>query len=212
VCVMAGTQGFTNRSVESCREWRRGVSVALAAMVALGALVYGYADHSAPPVAQRGDRIDFSSMATVVSLDDYARSNLRALDSQVKDDRLGVDLLPAVLTTTTSAKADFRQTAAGEAPHLTQLIARHAAKLHGHLEAGLAANATGHMKALGGSNGHVPAIDPNGTVAVSAGLQRTGMSLASSRSVTGSIGRGGLGASLSRSGSARQGGFSGLAN
>jgi hypothetical protein len=212
VCVMAGTQGLTNRSVESYWEWRRAVSVTLAAMVAFGALAYDYANHSAQPVSQRGDRIDFSSMATVVSLEDYARSNLRALDSEVKDDRLGVDLLPAVLTTTISAKADFRQHAAVEATHLTQLISRHAAKLHGHLEAGLAANATGDMKALGGANGHGNAVDPDGTVAVSAGLQRTGMSLASSRSVTGSIGRGGLGDSLSRSGPARQGGLSGLAN
>jgi hypothetical protein len=208
---MAGTQGLTYRSVKSYLDWRRAVAACLVAMAALGGLVYGYAKHSATQVAQRGDRIDFSSMATVVSLEDYARNNLRALEPEVKDDRLGVVLPPSLLTTTISAKADFRQYGAVDVPHLTQLIAQHAAKLHDHLEAGLATNAAGVM-VLEGSNGNIPAIAPKGTVTLSAALHRTGVSLTPSTSATRSIGRGSLGASLSRSGPARQGGLSSLAD
>jgi hypothetical protein len=205
---MAGTQGFINRSVESQSSWRTALSVGLAATVGL-VLAHGYFSDSERAVGQRGDRIDFSSMATVVSLEDYAKSDFRTLRSEAKDDRLSVDILPVVLTTTNSAKADFRQHDV-EVPHLTQLIARHAAKLHGHLETGLVANAAGQSTVPGHRDGD--GIDLKGTVALSAALHRTGMSLAPSPSAARSIGRNGLGASLSRSGPARQGGLSGLAN
>jgi len=207
---MAGTQSSSASTFSPVWNWRKTGSIAVAMALVLGALAYGYLHRPAPPVGERGDRIEFSSLATVVSLEDYAKSDLRALGSEAKDDRLSVDLLPVVLASTNSAKTDLH----ADTAELTKLIAQHAAKLHQHLEAGLGPRIENVGLAARADSPHLHATNSVGAMAISSTLQRTEENLTRSLSATSrSTARGGVGASItSRGGAARRGGLTGLAN
>lgn len=105
------------------------------ALCALSAPAYFYLDHIATSTAERADRIDFSSLATVVPI---GESEWRV--QGLKDDRIPNDLPKLTLATTGGVKTNLQSTIAKTTPKLSTLVAKHAAKLRRHLEQGLSSD------------------------------------------------------------------------
>jgi hypothetical protein len=111
-------------------------------LIVVGAGVgYGYFPDVPAPVGERGDRIDFSSLATVVTIDEYAASQIQGLSSEFKDDKLGLSGLPVPLATTSIVKANFGAPAETVAADLSALVAEYGTKLQHHLDSGWNASA-----------------------------------------------------------------------
>lgn len=109
------------------------------ALCALSAPAYFYFDQIATGTAERADRIDFSSLATVVPIDE-SEWRVQGLGSELKDDRIPNDLPRLTLATTGGVKTNLQSTIAKTTPKLSTLVAKHAAKLRRHLEQGLSSD------------------------------------------------------------------------
>jgi hypothetical protein len=147
----------------------------------VGALAYISSERGTAGGGQRGDRIDFSSLATVVSIDDYSPVQVQGLSAGIKDDKITLEQ--------TSAEQPIAQTPA----KLPELVDRHAEKLQRHLEQGLRLDSAGENVRAGLSKSQALQAD-------AAQIANVGASLA-----------GGLKGSISggRTGS-RQGALSGV--
>ena len=106
----------------------------------LAAVIYVFFDQS-PGSAQRADRIDFSSLSTVVSFEDYSLAEAPEANAGRKHHRVVMDLPPLGLATAADAKADYG-TSTPSLSKLPALLAKHTAKLQQHLEEGLTAQAS----------------------------------------------------------------------
>jgi hypothetical protein len=132
---MAGTRSRTPVRIETLPDRRKWFIFGTAvAVCTIGAIVYAYFHHSVASTAQRGDRIDFSSLATVVAIEEDTEWRSRLLNSGEKDDKLGPELSLASATTV-SMKTNLGETL--HPPEISSLVAKHAAKLQKHLEQGL---------------------------------------------------------------------------
>jgi hypothetical protein len=124
---------------------------------------YIYLDRSAAGGGQRGDRIDFSSLATVVSIDDYSPvHHVQGLSAGIKDDKIG---LAAELEKTGTEQPGARTTA-----KLPELVARHAEKLQRHLEQGLRLDPAGENVRAGLSKSQALQADATQIAKVGASL------------------------------------------
>lgn len=132
------------QTLRCSRKW--SLFCAASALCALGAPAYFYFNHIPTSSAERADRIDFSSLATVVPIDD-SEWRVQGLSSELKDDRIPNDLPKLTLATTEGAKTNLQNTTAKPAPKLSTLVAKHAAKLRRHLEQGLSSDPVAEAKA-----------------------------------------------------------------
>jgi hypothetical protein len=106
-------------------------------LVAAGAaIVLGTVLDKSAPVGERGDRIDFSSLATVVSIDEYVASEVKGLSSEYKDDRLGQAGVSSALAATSVVKVNFGASLDDADRNVPAMVAQHSAKLLEHLERG----------------------------------------------------------------------------
>ncbi len=132
---MADTRSRTPVTIETLPDRRKWfISGTAVAVCTIGALVYAYFHHSAASNVQRGDRIDFSSLATVVAIEEDTEWRSRQLNSGEKDDKLALKL-PVASATTVSMKTDLGEML--RSPEISNLVSKHAAKLQKHLEHGL---------------------------------------------------------------------------
>jgi hypothetical protein len=125
--------------------WRWIFFCAAFSLCALTALAYFYFASVSASNAERSGRIDFSSLATVVPIDE-SEWRVQGLGSELKDDRIPNDLPKLTLATTGGMKTNLRNTIAKAAPKLSTLIAKHAAKLRHHLEQGLSSDPVAEAK------------------------------------------------------------------
>jgi len=131
-CVMADARKANSSTVKIKRPaWQRLGCCAGAALCIVGALAYISSESGTAGGGQRADRIDFSSLATMVSIDDYSPDQVQGLRAGIKDDKISLEQ--------TSAEQPIAPTPA----KLPELVARHAEKLQRHLEQGLRLDSAG---------------------------------------------------------------------
>jgi hypothetical protein len=123
--------------------WQRPGCCAGVALCIVGAVAYISSERGTASGGQRGDRIDFSSLATVVSIDDYSPVQVQGLSAGIKDDKITLEQTSAEVQT--SAEQPIAQTTA----KLPELVARHAEKLQRHLEQGLRLDSAGENARAG---------------------------------------------------------------
>jgi hypothetical protein len=131
---MADTRNRTPVTSKTLSDRKWFISGTAVAVCTIGALVYAYFHHSAASNLQRADRIDFSSLETVVAIEEDMEWRSRQLNSAEKDDKLAPEL-PLASATTASMKTNLGETL--RPPEISSLVAKHASKLQKHLEQGL---------------------------------------------------------------------------
>ena len=109
-------------------------SCAIAALAALAVVTYAYFHISAGGVKQ-ADGIDFSSLANIVSIEEYSPAQSPEISAGRKHHQLVIDLPPLPAAPTAGAKADFAMPSDLGA-NLQILVEKNAAKLQAHLEQG----------------------------------------------------------------------------
>jgi hypothetical protein len=127
------------------RKWVFFCTTFASALCALGAPAFFYFDHIAASKAERAGGIDFSSLATVVPIDE-SEWRVQGLSSRLKVDKIPNDLPPLTLAATEGMKTNLQITIAKTAPKLSDLVAKHAAKLRHHLEQGLSSDPVAEAK------------------------------------------------------------------
>jgi hypothetical protein len=110
-----------------------------AALSAFSAGAYLHFHQTVAGNSERGDRIDYSSLATVVSIDTYSQEQALGSSPGIKGHKMLVDLPPSFPTpvATTAVKTNFGQVT-GTATKVSALVAENAGRLQRHLEYGLA--------------------------------------------------------------------------
>ena len=161
---MAVARGAVPGKTESGRRSRKWLfACAASAFCVMGVFGYFHFDQTAASNVQRGDRIDFSSLASVVTIDDYSEGQVRGLSSGQKDHKIEHDLRPVTLATTGGTKTNFGEPSLEVAPKVATLVAKHAAKLQQHLERGLTSETPGQTaisEASAIANAQPPAVLP----------------------------------------------------
>jgi hypothetical protein len=152
---MADTRGLGSRRTHTNSRSVKGTICSL--LLALGGAVaaYGYFLDRPAPLGERSDRIDFSSLATVVTIDEYVASQVQGLNSEFKDDMLDLTSRSPPLAATSIVKVNFGAPVEGAAQNVSTIVARHSAKLQQHLERGWSA-----ATALRGDLASATDIDP----------------------------------------------------
>jgi hypothetical protein len=125
------------QTVQSSRRWM--FFCGTFALCALTAPAYFYFASVSASNAERAGRIDFSSLATVVPID-QSEWRFKGPSSRLKDDRIPNSRPKLTLATTGGMKTNLQNTIAKAAPKLSTLVAKHAAKLRRHLEQGLSSD------------------------------------------------------------------------
>lgn len=132
---MADTRRLGSQRTRTKSRSAKGIVALLLVIVGAG-VGYGYFPNRPASVGERGDRIDFSSLATVVTIDEYAATQVHGLSSEYKDDKLGLSRLSAPLATTGIVKANFGSPAETVALDLSAVVAEYSTKLQHHLDSG----------------------------------------------------------------------------
>jgi hypothetical protein len=165
-------------------------------LLAAGAALAYFLDRPAA-VGERADRIDFSALATVVSIDEYVASQVKGLRSEHKDDKLDPADAPAFLAATSLVKANFGVSAKEPTQELSALIAKYGARLQRHLETGWneGAPARKDLAGLPGPNPQVQkatatALLPDALSVTRADSKRAGVRPAFGGKVSGSLSTG----------------------
>ena len=115
--------------------------ISLVLIIAGATVGYGYLLNKPVPIGERGDRIDFSALATVVTIDEYAASQVQGLSSEYKDDKLGLSSLSTPLAATSIVKANFGAPIDATVPEVSAVVAKYSTKLQHHLDSGWNASA-----------------------------------------------------------------------
>ena len=137
---MADTRRLGSQRTRTMSRSAKGIVSLLLIIVGAG-FGYGYFPNWPAPVGERGDRIDFSSLATVVTIDEYAASQVQGLSSRYKDDKLGLSGMSAPLAATSIVKDNFGAPKDAAAPDLSAVVAKYSTKLQHHLDSGWNASA-----------------------------------------------------------------------
>src|SRR5688572_2104847 len=132
---MADTRRLGSQRTRTKSRTAKGIVALLLVIVGAG-VGYGYFPNWPASVGERGDRIDFSSLATVVTIDEYAASQVQGLSSEYKDDKLGLSSLSAPLAATSIVKANFGAPIDAAAPEVSAVVAKYSTKLQHHLDSG----------------------------------------------------------------------------
>lgn len=133
---MADTRRLGSRRTRKNPKSIPGIVCGLLLVVAGAAVAHGYFLDKPAPLGERGDRIDFSSLATVVTIDEYDAGRVRGLSSEDKDDKLGPADAPLPLAATSIVKVNFGNSLDAADRNVASAVARHSAKLQQHLERG----------------------------------------------------------------------------
>jgi hypothetical protein len=171
---MADTRGLGSRRTHTNSRSVKGTICSLLLALGGAAAAYGYVLDRPAPLGERSDRIDFSSLATVVTIDEYVASQVQGLNSEFKDDMLDLTSRSPPLAATSIVKVNFGAPVEGATQNVSTIVARHSAKLQQHLERGWSA-----ATALRGDLASATDIDPRMQNPASASLVRE--SLASVR-------------------------------
>src|SRR5262245_16115841 len=133
---MADTRRLGSRRTRKNPTPINGITCGLLLLVGGAVVAHGYFLDRPVPVGERGDRIDFSSLATVVSVDEYVASEVQGLRSEYKDDKLGqADASPAQAAGSV-VKVNFGTASNDTDRTVSTFVAQHSAKLQQHLERG----------------------------------------------------------------------------
>jgi hypothetical protein len=143
-------------------------------VVAAAAVGHGYFLDKPAPVGERGDRIDFSSLATVVTIDEYDTSRVQGLSSEYKDDKIGSADASLPLAETSIVKVNFGASLDGADQNVRALVAQHGAKLQRHLERGWSASTAARGDLAGAADINPRIGGPVSTSLVPASLAGSG--------------------------------------
>jgi hypothetical protein len=131
---MADTRRLGSRRTRTNSTSIKGILCTL--VLGSATLAYGYFLERPAPLGERADRIDFSSLATVVTIDEYVAGQVQGLRSEYKDDMLVLSNAAPPLAAANLVKVNFGGPVDPAAAKVSALVAGHSAKLQQHLDRG----------------------------------------------------------------------------
>jgi hypothetical protein len=167
---MADTRGLGSRRTRKNLTSTNGIACGLLLLVGGAMVAHGYFLDRPAPVGERGDRIDFSSLATVVSVDEYVASEVQGLRSEYKDDKLGRANVSLALAAANVVKVNFGTSLDDTDRTVSTFVAQHTAKLQQHLERGWSPEAAARGDLASAANLKPRIRGPNSPALVPASL------------------------------------------
>ena len=179
---MADTRRLGSRRTRKNPTSINGIVCGLLLLVGSAVVAHGYFLDRPAPMGERGDRIDFSSLATVVSVDEYVASEVQGLRSEYKDDRLGRADASPTFAAASVVKVNFRTSPDDTDRTVSTFVEQHSAKLQQHLERGWSPQAAARGDLASTANLKPRLRDPAASALVPASL--TGRAGAGTRTGT----------------------------